>query len=140
MVKAVVLLVYVLHVAGQDDEKREAGDDIENGYNSVGVVKDIPSEKDDKTLLDEIGGVESPGCFKEGLKSRSLKTLNDPSNTVVSLYKQCESDRKHQLDVIVLYPAHFFLGVRCNELILKVPWLCTTEEHYLKCYHRDAEE
>ena len=31
MVKAVVLLVYVLHVAGEDDEEREAGDDVENG-------------------------------------------------------------------------------------------------------------
>ena len=95
MVKAIVLLVYVLHVAGEEDEEREAGDDIENGYNSVGVVKDIPSERDYKTLLDAIGGVESPGCFKERLKSRPLKTLNDPSNTVVSLYEQCKCDREH---------------------------------------------
>lgn len=31
MVEAIVLLVYVLHVAGEDDEEREAGDDIHNG-------------------------------------------------------------------------------------------------------------
>ena len=30
MVKAIVLLIDVLHIAGEEDEEREAGDDIDN--------------------------------------------------------------------------------------------------------------
>ena len=81
------MLVNVLHVAGEQDEEREAGNDIDNRYSSVGVVKDIPRERDDKTLLDTEGCVESPRCLKEGLKSRSLKPFKYPSNAIVSLYE-----------------------------------------------------
>ena len=88
MVKAIVLLVDVFHVAVEKYKKREAGNDIYHGYSSVGIVKDIPSKSDDKTLLGAIGGIEGPRTLKVGLKCRSLKSLYYPSNTVVSLYEQ----------------------------------------------------